>query len=663
MTDLSREGIPRAVLYSAVCLLLSMMVGTALGAPRLARAEPLNADPIAGEDTTLPWTALGLPREITLVGADTTQEVTLPVPSGLNAIRLRGLIHAPVGFGAGFVEIDDSRGEALATVDLPAATPSQAAVPFDVDIAAARVSGSALGLSLAVRQAEIPPEQPCGIGERLVISDLAAVFTGTESPSTSIATFFPPVLQRLVIYAPIDADGAEQQAVLTLTSAFARMYRPQATAITVVNHSRGATPPQAPQFTRAVVVESGDAGLNVINAGQPAVYLKMTGRGDQLTEQASLVVNRLQSLVQQPNARVNKAGSDADADSDSDSDSDEMSFRQLNLGGESDVLGTSNFTVGVDRSALGVERVDNVGVHLLAIHTPVAALDSASLMVRVNGQAVYTSALDDSGRVDAVFDVPGELLAQRINFEFDLTFSPRQLCNPTLAPMTIQLDPRSTLTMRRGGQALGGFSAVPSELNPEFLVALDGSSQDQLDYAAQVVAAIARTTGTTLMPRVVDVRAASDASTAALIVANAATLKLTSMRPPIGGESADVQVGLRDELRADIGDGLGSIQVFTDEPRNRTVILVTTSGAWSLVPPLFGYIDQLPDGWAALDGDVLAAGTEGTVTNLTIGADEGPTATAGPAGRSPLLLIGAGCLALVTLGLGAALWRRRRTAA
>lgn len=572
-----------------------------------------------------------------------------------NVVALRGLIHAPVDYGAGFVEINDSRGRFLATVDLPSVAPDQAVVPFDVDVSAAEMTGPAIGLSFTVRQAGIPPEQRCGLGERLVLSDLAAVFAGNEPAPTSVATFFPPVLERLTIYAPFDADGAEQQAVLALASAVTRMYRPQSTAITVVNQPRGVTPQPAPEFTRAIVVERGDAGLAIVNGGKSNVYLKLTGRGDQLSDQASLVVNRLQSLVQVPNARVEKAGAGGDAGSD------QMSFGELKLGGESQVLRTSNLTVGVDRSALGAGRVDGLQVHLMATHTPVAAMDSATLTVNVNGHAVYTAPLESSGHVDAVFDVPGQFLGQRVVFEYDLTFSPRQLCNPMIAPMTFQLDPRSTLTMRRGGEAQGGFSAVPSEFSPEFLVALDGSSPSQLGYATRVVADIARLTSTALLPRVVDVPAAAGATMGALIVANSASLQPTSLRPPVGGDSADVQVDLHSELRADIDRGLGSIQVFADSPRQRTVALVTTSGAWSLLEPLFDYVDRLPDGWSSLDGDVLAAGPEGTVTNLSIGRDGVASSTAPPASDWPTLVaIGAGCVALLALGLGSALWWRRR---
>ncbi|QRZ08342.1 hypothetical protein JN086_08340 [Mycolicibacterium austroafricanum] len=225
--------------------------------------------------------------------------------------------------------------------------------------------------------------------------------------------------------------------------------------------------------------------------------------------------------------------------------------------------------------------------------------------------------------------------------------------------MTFQLDPASTLTMRRGGPAPGGFGAVPSEFSPEFLVALDGSSPNQLDYAARTVATIAQRTGTALAPRVVDVKAAADAGTGAVIVANSATVKLTSVRPPIGGDGSAVKVDLSSQLRADIADGLGSVQVFADRPRDRTVVLVTTTGAWSLVEPLFGYIDGLPDGWSSLDGNVVAAGAAGEVTALDLVGAVVPPPGEASANRAVWVAVGAG-IAIMALALSAALWWRRR---
>ncbi|BBY15076.1 cellulose biosynthesis cyclic di-GMP-binding regulatory protein BcsB [Mycolicibacterium litorale] len=648
-------GFTGAIARRFAGLCLSMMLVAALGAPAAAQAAPLNADPSAAGEATLPWRTLGLPGDLTLVGANTNQDFAVPVPTGFTATRLRGLIHAPVDFGAGFVEISDTTGRFLATVNLPAVVPDQAVVPFDVDISAAQVSGSKLGLSFTVREAALPAAERCGLGEQVRLSDLTTVFAGIEPAPTTVASFFPAVLQRLTIYAPIDADDGEEQAVLTLASAVARMYRPQATAVTVVKQPRGAVPPPAPQFTRTVVVENGDAGLAVVNPDRGDVYLKLTGRGDQLAAQASVVATQMQSLVQVPDARVEKAGARGE------SDDDEVSFGEVNIAGESSVLRTATLTVGVDRAALGAGRVDGLQVHLLATHTPVQPLDSASVTISVNGQALHTAPLGENGRVDTVFDVPGEFLGQRVNFAFGLTFSPRQLCSPTIAPVSFQIDPRSTLTMRRGGPPLAGFGAVPSEFSPEFLVALDGSNPNQLHYATRVVANIARLTDAVLVPRVVDVKAAADARMGALIVANAATVEQTSMRPPVGGESSDVQVDLRDQLRAQINRGLGSIQTFADEPRDRTVVLVTTSGAWSLVEPLFGYIDQQPEGWSSLTGDVLAAGAEGRVTNLAIGAeDTAPIAAEDTTDWQSRVAIAVGGVVLAALAVAAALlWRRR----
>jgi hypothetical protein len=101
----------------------------------------------------------------TALAANTNQEFTIPVQSGLIVTRLRGLIHAPVDFGAGFVRIDDSTGRFLATVGLPAVTPDQVVVPFDVDISPAQVSESDLGLSFTVREVGLRALERCGLGE------------------------------------------------------------------------------------------------------------------------------------------------------------------------------------------------------------------------------------------------------------------------------------------------------------------------------------------------------------------------------------------------------------------------------------------------------------------------------------------------------------------
>jgi len=651
----SRSGTARALL-SVLVVLSSMLAVSPAGT---AHAQPdAAADPPAAANVRLDWPALGLKPDVYL-GADSTTSFTIPVPPGLTPSRLQGVIHAPMNIDAGFFEVSDGDGRFLGAFDLPPATSAQAVTPFDVDISAARIRSSKTELSLTVRPRDNAGEF-CGPLQQVLLSGLATVFTGTESPATTIANFFPPVLERVTIYTPDNADTAEQQSALTLVTALARMYNPQPMAITVVAQPRGATPPPAAQLTRAVVVEAGGPiGLTVERAGSPEAFLRVSGSGDELSAQASLLVNQLQSLAQTSASRVDQAGSEAPLSGDT------LTFSQLNLSGKTDILRTGTLTIGVDRAALGAGRVDSVQVHLLADYTPVPKDDAASVVIRSNGIVVYRSVLDSTGVLDATFGLERPTFGQGVNLDFAFTYTPHEACGPLMAPINFQVDPRSTLTMGRGGPPLNGFGAFPSEFSPGFMVALDGSGPDQLPYAARVVAAIARQTNTLLTPQVVDFKTAADADTGALIVANSKAIEQTTLNPPVGGDGTTVDLGLSTELRANIEDGLGSVQAFADQSRNRSVVLVTTTASWSLVEPLFDYIDGLEGGWSALTGDVLAAGEARVPTNVAIrdsgNTFEPPSAPALPKSWNQWIPIAIGIAVVVAIAVVAAiLWSRRR---
>lgn len=637
-----------------------LILPTSLAGPVAGPAHAEPGDAVESSESAgvrLAWPTLGLEPE-TFLSANSKTDFSVPVPTGLTAARLQGLIHAPMNIDAGYLEIADGDGRFLAAVDLPAPSSAQAVTPLDVDISGARIWASMLDLSLTVRPLD-NADRFCGPLQQLSVSDLATVFSGTESAATTISNFLPPVLERVTIYAPTDADAGEQQSVLTLVSTLTRLYHPQPLETRVVNQPRGANPPPAGQLARAIVVESGGpAGLSVENVGSPSAYLRVSGQGDELSTQVSLLVNQLQSLVQTPVARVEQAGTTVPPSGDT------MSFGQLNVTGRTDVLRTGNLRVGVDRSALGGGRVDGVQVHLLADYTPVPHDDSASVVVRSNDVVVYRAPLNDSGRLDATFDVNNQAFGQWINLDLALTYTPNESCGPFIAPITFQIDPQSTLTIHRGGPPLNGFGAVPSEFSPGFMVALDGTSPDQLAYAARTVSAIARLTSAPLAPQVVDLKTAIDAHSGALLVAKSSALSDTSLHPPVGGDGTTVDLGLPTELRADIDEGLGSIQAFADRPRDRSIVLVTTTDEWALVDPLFGYIEGLEGGWSALTGDVLAAGAGGVPTNVAIRADADAVDTSASATPDSLQRwipwgVGVAVVAVIAV-VAAALWAKRR---
>ncbi|MGE2714629.1 hypothetical protein ACQI4L_11270 [Mycolicibacterium litorale] len=598
----------------------------------------------------MPWQTLGLPETVDILTANSSQDFSLPVPQGSRPQRLRGRIDLPVDSPPGYLEIQDGQGRFLAAVDLPPAGVARSTVPLDADISAAPVTGSSVKLSLTVRQTD--DDLRCRPRQQITVSDLSTVFAGAETAPTTVATFFPPVLERVNIYTPADADQSEQQAVLALTSALARSYSPQRVAITVLTLPRGAVPPVAGERSRAVVVEKGSAELTVARPGGPEAYLRVSGRGDELTRQVSLIKDGLQALAQVPSVRIDQAAAVSERDSDT------RTFRDLNMDGNAEVLGAGNLTVGVDRAALTSGRVESVQVHLLGDYTPVGPDDSATLSVVVNGDAYHTQALDGSGRVDATFDLPAAALTQRINLDLALTYTPHLPCSRLTAPLRFWLDPESTLTIRRGGAPSGDFASLPSEFSPEFLVAFDGSGPDQLDYAARVIGSLARLTTVSLSPRVVDLAAAVDSGTSALIVARPKALEQSALQLPVGGDGSVIDVDLPTQLRADVERGLGSIQAFADRPNDRTIVLVSTTAAWSLVPPVLDHLGGLPGGWAALTGNVLAAGAQGIPTDMSI-----PVGIPEPAPEQSqgwALWAGLGALIVVLAALGVGGWLRRR---
>lgn len=638
----------------ATLIFPALVAGSVAGPAHAAPGDPPPAD---GAGVTMAWPTLGLADEVFL-GPNSSTSFSVPVPLGLNASRLTGVFHLPMNIGAGYLEVDDGDGKLLASVNLPPAGAAAVVTPFDVDVSAARVRASAVDLSFTVRPVD-STNQFCGPLQQLTLSDLATTFTGVEPPATTIASFLPPVLEQVTIYAPTDADASEQQSVLTLVSTLSRLYNPQPLKINVVSQRRGSIPPPSAQLARSIVVETGDPGLSVEKPGDPGAFLRVSGHGDELTTQVSLLVNELQSLAQVASVRIDQAGSDVEPTGDT------MTFGQLKLNGKADVLRTANFSIGVDRATLGGGRIDGVSVHLLADYTPVPRDDAAAVMIRSGGVVVHRATLDDTGVLDATFDLDTAALGQGINLDFALTYTPHEACGPLMAPITFQVNPKSTLTLHRGGPPLGGFSGLPSEFSPTFLVALDGSSPDQLGYAARVVGAVARLTGKQLMPQVVDVKTAADATTGALIVANAEAMGKTSLNPPLSGNGKEVDVALPTALRADVADGLGSIQAFADAPRNRSVVLVTTTGSWSLVDPLFTYLGGLGGGWSQLSGDVLAAGAAGTPVNVTVratgdAAESAPPSAESHASVSHLTTIAVVAVLVLAVLAGVILWTRRR---
>lgn len=627
------------VLVGALCCAVA-----AVAVAPIASAAP--GDPTGA----VGWDRLGTSSQLTFTSADDPQSVSLPVSQGTAITRIRGNIHAPVGFGAGYLEIDDESSRVLATVPLPDGSASEAQVPFEVAVPAVPVADGSADLSFVVRQRAARTDQ-CGPAQTLLVSDLVAQYSGTPTTPTSVADFFPAVLDRLRIVVPTDADAAEQQSALSVAAAVTRRYGPQKVAVGVESVTRGTTPTAAAAGERVVdIARSDDAAVTLRSSGQ-AQWLQIGGSGAQLVSQTSLFGSQIVPLAQTARASVSTP------ETLTTPGTNVLSFDTLGMTGSIDVRGSGVLGVGVDRARLGIGTVSSATIHLRADYTPVSDGDSATAVIRAGGAVVRTERLGGSGRLDTTFDVPGGRIGQRLGLDVTVTYASRLGCST--APLTFQIDPTSTVQLSRGGPASGGFAALPSALAPTFLVALDGTSGGQLDTAVRLTADVVRQTTAAMTPRLTGLEEAAKSGSGAIVVATADTVRRLGITPPLGAGDGG-QVSEADGLVANVGGSVGSVQAFVDRPRDRTVLLATTSGGWGLLAPVLGFIDGQSNGIASLTGDVVAAGSAGRASNLSVG-NEAPAERDAPSSSWQLWAwVSLAVVLVIALGAVVMWWRRRR---
>ena len=323
-----------------------------------------------------------------------------------------------------------------------------------------------------------------------------------------------------------------------------------------------------------------------------------------------------------------------------------------------EALGTATLIPGFDPTILALGRPGAVDVALKARYTPVRDNERANVMALSGGEILQTSALNSSGVLDTEFTIPAAQVAANEPLEFRVSYEPAPgACSPHSVPLTFQIDPSSTASSSTTPVRMGGFSSVPLGWQPTVQVALDNTNPAQLDAAAELIASIQRSSATALSPVLVPLDQAIASNTGALVVASAANAR--PLNPPINTEDSSTLVDLSAQVRLAIPEGLGTIQAFSQN--SRTVVLVSTSGSWSLVDPLFAYLDAQQGDLANLRGDVLVAGGAGQAELMTVRAD-GPRTEVDQVGTSWVVWLGVS-VAVVVVGVLVAvavmLYRRR----
>lgn len=582
-------------LTSVLCALAASLTTTA------AIAEP---SPSASPPPSLiGWRQLGQSDKIVMLGANQSNDVELPLPSGATAVTLAGQIGSVVNIAAGRVDILDSRGISLGSIPVPAGA---ATVPFTVDTSAAAVTNGVVKLSFVLRDDD-PPTNSCGQLPSVTLTQLATAFSGQSPDPTAISDFRPGYLSRVVIRVAPDAPQEIQQAALTMVARLTALYRPIPVRIDV-DTATGPQPAQPPDSRLIEIRQGPEPGMAVRDAGTPRAALVITGRGAALQNQVALFTDRRVELAQTSTATVTAVTETVPSTTRT------LTFSQLGMSAQISVLGTSTVYSAFDATAFSAGPIQSARLHLMARYTPVTG-GEGSVMLRSGSTVLATSTLDKTGILDLNVDVPAEAIASKTSLALDVQYIPRQECAPLTDRLNFAVDPGSTVSVTPGTVNRGGFPAMPMALTPEFNVALGNA--DLIRYAAQAINLMGQSTSVALRPVVRPVADAVNSSSPLLMVADGQQMVKSGLKAPIqpgGGNSVSIN---GDPVTAVNLDGpLGVIQAFTD--KGRTVLAVSANEDWSLVDRSFDYIRGQDDAWSSLSGDVVATGAKNLTVNLAV---------------------------------------------
>ncbi|WP_035718186.1 hypothetical protein [Gordonia terrae] len=618
----------------------------------VAAVAPASAAPGDGS-TTLSWQQLGMGSSVSIDSADVSVGVSIPVPEGMSPTRLTGVVASATNVSDAFIQVARTDGTIVGTVRVPRFGPQQLSTPFTVPLAAVPVGDNGRAdLRLTLRNSNA--DAVCGPIPDVSLTGLNVAYSGTASVPGTIQDVFGTVVSSVTVYTPVRPSAAVSQTALGVVAAIADHYRPQRVSIQVVENAGAGIPRPGDPLDRAVVIrEAGGAGeVRLEGGGRPDATLVISGDAGSLPDQVALFREGLTGLAQTTSVAVESVR-DRDVQG-----SDTVTFGDFSDRLSAEVLGATTLVPGFDPTMLALGRPGAVDVHLRARYTPVRADERANVLAVSGGEVLHTSALDASGVLDTQFTIPAAQVAANEPLEFRISYEPAPgACSPRSVPLTFQIDPSSSASSSTTPVRMGGFSSVPLGWQPTVQVALDNTNPSQLNAAAQLIASVQRSSATALSPVLVPLDQAITSGTGALVIADAANAR--PLDPPINTEDTSTLVDLSDQVRLAIPNGLGSIQAFAQN--SRTVVLVTTSGSWDLVDPLFAYLDDQEGDLANLRGDVLVAGRAGQTELMTVRAD-GPQAEVDQVGTNWVVWLGVSVAAVVIGVLVAVvvmLYRRR----
>lgn len=574
---------------------------TMLWAAPGAAAEPPDPGVTPVHSPTFALADLGSSNTISFnVNRDlTSSSLNFPVPPGLSPVALLTTLEVPANLRSGKLTVTQN-DRTISRMELPAHDQAQLVIP----LTGVQVSGNWVNITVTI--SALAPDGYCWNPLAPIrFVNTAVTFTGAELAPTSIATFLPPVVRKLIIAIPAKPSQPESDAAVQLAATMTMRYGGQHPGLTVVALPDGSVAPPNPTmpFERQIVIKEGpDKGLSLQGDAATMPTLLISGPGNELTNQARLLSDdSLQYALSRKAIAGILTGEKKFADATT-------TLQQLNGSGLTSEAMWPQVGIDVDQSRFG-RPLKDIRVHLIGSHTPLPNNFGGEIIVSVDGQTVERWPAPADGVIDRWVSIPDRLLKRSTTLQVSVhTTGDYGHCGDYL-PMLLKIEGSTTIQSNAADQPLPpGFQSLPQALMSPVQIGIGTDAFADTVRAAQIAAGLQETSAVPLSTTVTSARQAIDSGHGAVVMSSdgsvdgAVALPFNAKGSSISITGLDVK-GQATTLTLEPAIHAGSLQTVYDG--KRTLLVATSNGAPEQLDTLLQWLSSERGRWSNLNGRAI----------------------------------------------------------
>ncbi|RNE49390.1 hypothetical protein C5L39_03210 [Corynebacterium alimapuense] len=486
------------------------------------------------------------------------------------------------------------------------------------------------------------------------LTNLSMTYAGEPALPMVISEYLPSVLDRISIYIPQEPSESESAAAIELSSALSAQYRTQNPEIDLISLAAGESSPRASAdaFERKFVIsDQEDSEVVLENPGADSMFLRISGQGNALVDQARLLSSELLPLVNTNSAELASHAEIPQLEPRS------MTVEELgNFTLETEGIGRTSVNIGFDQSRMGSFPTE-LEVNLSGGYVPLPADMNGQLIFHIGDTVIDQLPLNQGGEFNHTLLIPQDLFSRFPQLEVELRSTGTVECNVT-QPLSLWIDPKSTVnTELSDTPENAGFLSLPQGFIPTVNVALAEGDFADVQRAVSIIDGVQMLGTTRLRPELVSWEDAIVSQQPAVLI-DAGGESSTDLSLPVETENGVLTVeGSEDVINLDQLE-YGGIETFWDEENSRMLLVASSAGDPAELDRVLNWLDQDQDRWYELSGQALlqSVGNLGDPMEVTVSAAQ---LDQQPSTDKTAWIVGAVLLSLLTVGVIAIVLRSR----